>query len=141
MLLHKLGHIQADQGRPALLNRSSASCFTSSVLPTPVEPTKMKRHRLVLGAEMPTRLRRMAADTACDGLVLPDCMWLLEPLLQLAPGAGTPSSWIWLAGIFVHSSMTRAMLSMVSWGVPLARMALSSSVTRSSWLRSSAMRS
>ena len=45
------------------LNRSWASCLTSSVLPTPVEPTKMKDTGLCLGL-MPTRPRRMAADTA-----------------------------------------------------------------------------
>ena len=45
------------------LNRSSASCLTSSVLPTPVLPTKMKLTGLCLG-EMPTRLRRIAEETA-----------------------------------------------------------------------------
>ena len=46
-----------------VLNRSWASCFTSSVLPTPVEPTKMKDTGLRLGL-MPTRPRRMAEETA-----------------------------------------------------------------------------
>ena len=44
-------------------NISPARHFTSSVLPTPVGPTKMKETGLFLG-EMPTRLRRMARDTA-----------------------------------------------------------------------------
>ena len=46
-----------------LSNRSLASCLTSSVLPTPVGPTKIKDTGRFLG-EMPTRLRRMARDTA-----------------------------------------------------------------------------
>ena len=46
-----------------VLNRSTASCFTSSVLPTPVDPTKIKLTGLCLG-EIPTRFRRTAADTA-----------------------------------------------------------------------------
>ena len=43
--------------------RSAASCLTSSVLPTPVGPTKMKLTGLCFGL-MPTRPRRMAAATA-----------------------------------------------------------------------------
>ena len=44
-------------------NRSAARRLTSSVLPTPVEPTKMKETGLCL-ADMPTLPRRMAAATA-----------------------------------------------------------------------------
>ena len=44
-------------------NMSMASRLTSSVLPTPVEPTKMKDTGLRLEA-MPTRPRRTAAATA-----------------------------------------------------------------------------
>ena len=42
---------------------SAASCLTSSVFPTPVEPTKMNDTGRRL-AEMPARLRRIAVATA-----------------------------------------------------------------------------
>ena len=46
-----------------VLNISAARRFTSSVLPTPVEPTKMKLTGLRLACS-PARLRLMAAHTA-----------------------------------------------------------------------------
>ena len=64
------------------LNRSSASCLTSSVLPTPVLPTKMKLTGLCLGL-MPTRLRRMAAATAAMASSWPT-IFFFSRLLQLA---------------------------------------------------------
>ena len=45
-------------------NRNSASARTSSVLPTPVGPRKMKLPMGRLGSLRPARLRRMAFDTS-----------------------------------------------------------------------------
>ena len=120
-----------------VLNRSAASCFTSSVLPTPVGPTKMKLTGLCLG-EMPTRFRRTAAATASTAWSWP-LMWLLS----------RSSSWLrrWnscsrilAAGILVHSSMTWARLSMLSWGSPFSSRPFSSVFSCISRLFSSAIR-
>ena len=105
------------------LNRSSASCFTSSVLPTPVLPTKMKLTGLCLGL-MPTRFRRMAAETAAMASSWPTTFFFSRSPSSLR--RLNSSSRILLAGILVHSSMTRARLSMVSWGSPFSLMASSS---------------
>ena len=120
------------------LNMSSASCLTSSVLPTPVLPTKMKLTGLCFG-EMPTRLRRMAAATASMASSWPMIFFFSRWSSSLR--RLNSSSRILLAGILVHSSMTRARLSMVSSGVPLAVSWSSSSWSWSSRLFSSARRS
>ena len=98
-------------------NRSAASCLTSSVLPTPVEPTKMKDTGLCLAA-MPTRPRRMALDTAFTAPSWPT-MWDLRRWSSLASRSNS-CSWMEEAGILVHSSMTRARWAAVSGGSPLA---------------------
>ena len=54
------------------LNRNSARALASSVLPTPVGPTKRKEPRGLFGSESPARLRRMASATALTAGVLPD---------------------------------------------------------------------
>ena len=120
-----------------VLKRSVASCFTSSVLPTPVGPTKMKLTGLCLG-EMPTRFRRTAAATADTASSWP-MIWLLS----------RTSSWLrrWnscsrilAAGILVHSSITWARFSMESCGSPFSSRLFSSVFSWSSLLFSSAMR-
>ena len=58
-----------------------------------------------------------------DGLVLADDV-ALEPLLQLAEPLEFLLPDAWLAGILVHSSMTWARFSMVSWGSPCTSRAL-----------------
>ena len=98
-------------------NSSLASTFTSSVLPTPVEPTKMNDTGRFFGL-MPTRLRRMARGHGGDGLVLSDDV-LLQAGHPAAAAARIPVRWILLAGIFVHSSMMRARFSIVSTGCRL----------------------
>ena len=51
--------------------RSCASCLTSSVLPTPVGPTKMKLTGLCLG-EMPHTVAADGRSDSLDSLVLTD---------------------------------------------------------------------
>ena len=95
------------------LKRSAARRFTSSVLPTPVPPTKMKLTGLRL-AWSPTRLRFMAAQTASMASSWPTmCSRSREPSLE---SLSNSSSVMELAGIFVQSSMTRARFSRVSSG-------------------------
>ncbi len=98
----------------------------------------MKLTGLCLGL-MPTRFLRMAAATAATASSWPTiCSFSRSSSLARRWNS---SSRILLAGILVHISMTRATLSMVSSGVPLASRASSSFLARISRLRSSAMRS
>ncbi len=97
-----------------LSNRSDASRLTSSVLPTPVGPTKMKDTGFFLG-EIPTRLRRMARETASTASSWPTmCSFRRRerPLI-------CSYSWALIleAGIFVHISMILARFSMVTVGL------------------------
>ena len=96
------------------LKRSAARRFTSSVLPTPVPPTKMKLTGLRLACR-PTRLRLMAAQTASMASSWPTmCSLRRSPSLLRRSNS---SSVIVLAGILVQSSMTRARFSRVRVGV------------------------
>lgn len=63
-------------------NMSSARHFTNSVLPTPVEPTKIKDTGCRL-TEMPTRLRPDCSRNGGNCLVLPHDP-LFEAILQMA---------------------------------------------------------
>jgi hypothetical protein len=82
--------------------------------------------------EMPTRLRRIAAATAATA---PSCP--IRGLFRRSSRCDRRSnscSWMRLAGIFVHSSMTRARFSTVSAGTGTASSLLLVS-RRSSWVR------
>ena len=80
-------------------------------LRTTVLPTKMKLTGLCLG-EMPTRLRRMAAATAETASSCPTMCCFSRS--SSSDRRLNSSSRILLAGILVHSSMTRAIFSIVS---------------------------
>ena len=56
------------------LKRSAARHFTSSVLPTPVEPVKRKETGFLFG-EIPTRLRLIAAATAATAWTCVPTVW------------------------------------------------------------------
>ena len=95
-------------------NRSLANCLTSSVLPTPVAPTKRKETGLCLG-EIPTRFRRMAAVTASTASSWP-MICSLSRSSSLDSRSNSLSS-MRLAGIPVHCSTTLARFSTVSSGL------------------------
>ena len=96
------------------MKRSAARRFTSSVLPTPVPPTKMKLTGLRLACR-PTRLRFMAAQTASMASSWPTmCSRRRSPSF---PRRSYSSAVMLLAGILVQSSMTRARFSRVRTGV------------------------
>ena len=117
------------------LNISCARRLTSSVFPTPVEPTKMKETGLRLEA-MPTRPRRMALATSWTASSWP-MIWVLSRSSRWARRSYS-CSWIWLAGILVHSSMTRARFSTVRAGVHWSARPSFSALSWSSWLFSTA---
>ena len=83
----------------------------------------MKLTGLCLG-EMPTRFRRTAADTAATASSWP-MMWLLSRCSSWL-SRWNSSSRILEAGILVHSSITWAIFSMVSWGSPFKSRVFSS---------------
>ena len=117
VLLHILGHIQPDQavGR---VKQVGGQLLDQLRLAHAGGADEDEATRACCLGEMPTRLRRMARGHGVHGLVLPDDVLLqarrsssLRRLYSCLAGS-------WLAGIFVHSSMTRARLSIVSSGLP-----------------------
>ena len=94
-----------------LLNSSSESTFTSSVLPTPVGPTKINEAGRFF-AESRIRLRRTAAATAFTASSCP----MIRFLRRLSRSATFCSSlsFTLLAGTPLHSSMTFARWSSVT---------------------------
>ena len=84
------------------LKRSAASRLTSSVLPTPVEPTKIKLTGLRLDCS-PARLRLMAAHTAFTASSCPTMCALSRPARP--ERRSNSSARMFEAGIFVQSSM------------------------------------
>ena len=96
-----------------LSNRSLARHFTSSVLPTPVGPTKIKETGFFLGL-IPTRLRRIALLTASTASSWPT-IWL-RSLSERPFSCSYSWALILLAGILVQSSMMRAKFSIVTAG-------------------------
>ena len=118
-------------------NISFAKHLTSSVLPTPVEPTKMNDTGRFLG-EMPTRFLRMAAVTARMASSCPT-MCSLRRVSRFS-SCSYSCARILLAGIFVQSSMIRARFSIVRTGFGSSSSTAISFSSCNLRLRSSAMR-